>query len=203
MKKENLNVEELKNKLYKILMSDNVVESIKENLGDLLEIIPEIKDMIGFQHNHPHHHLDVWGHTLLALSLSEKDFDIRLCLLLHEIGKPHSYQEREIRHFKGHPRVSKNISKNILLRLNFDKEYIDKICYLIKNHDKGIREKDIANNYDLELKRYKIQYCDTYAHNPEKIQKRVEYLDYISFLLNEYSPEFNSDNKSFVLYKRR
>ena len=203
MKKENLNVEELKNKLYKILMSDNVVESIKENLGDLLEIIPEIKDMIGFQHNHPHHHLDVWGHTLLSLSLSEKDFDIRLCLLLHDIGKPHSYQDREIRHFKGHPRVSKNISKNILLRLNFDKEYIDKICYLIKNHDKGIREKDIANNYDLELKRYKIQYCDTYAHNPEKIQKRVEYLDYISFLLNEYSPEFNSDNKSFVLYKRR
>lgn len=203
MKKENLNVEELKNKLYKILMSDNVVESIKENLGDLLEIIPEIKDMIGFQHNHPHHHLDVWQHTLLALSLSEKDFDIRLCLLLHDIGKPHSYQDKEIRHFKGHPKVSKDISKKILSRLNFDKEYIDKICYLIKNHDKGIREKDIANNYDLELKRYKIQYCDTYAHNPEKIQKRVEYLDYISFLLNEYSPEFNSDNNSFVFYKKK
>lgn len=203
MKQENSNVEELKNKLYKILMSDTVVESIKENLDELLEIIPEIKDMIGFQHNHPHHHLDVWQHTLLALSLSEKDFDVRLCLLLHDIGKPHCYQDKEIRHFKGHPKVSKDISKKILLRLNYNKEYISEICYLIKNHDKGIREKNISNNYDLELKRYKIQYCDTYAHNPEKIQNRVEYLNYISFLLYEYSPDFNEDNKSFVLYKRR
>ena len=54
--------------------------------------------MIGFEHKHPHHHLDVWNHTLLALSYSPKDFDIRLVLLLHDIGKPHSYQDEEIRH---------------------------------------------------------------------------------------------------------
>ena len=65
-------------KLFKILMSDDVVDSINNNLYELLLIIPELEDVIGFPHNHPHHHLDVWNHTLLALSLSEKDFDIFL-----------------------------------------------------------------------------------------------------------------------------
>ena len=68
--------------LEEILLSDNIIESINNNIDYLLKIIPEIKDMIGFDHKHPHHHLDVWNHTLLALSLSPKDFDIRLSLLL-------------------------------------------------------------------------------------------------------------------------
>ena len=35
-------------KIRDILMCDNVVESIRQNLDDLTQIIPEIKDMIGF-----------------------------------------------------------------------------------------------------------------------------------------------------------
>ena len=97
-----------------ILTSDDVVDSIKNNLDELLEIIPEIKKMIGFEHNHPHHHLDVWNHTLLALSQSENYFQLRLVLLLHDIGKPHHYQEKDgIRNFNGHPKVSKEISFNL------------------------------------------------------------------------------------------
>lgn len=53
-----------------ILLSDNVVECINNNLDYLLVLVPEIQYMIGFDQKHPHHHLDVWNHTLLALSLS-------------------------------------------------------------------------------------------------------------------------------------
>ena len=49
-----------------------------------------------------------------SLDLSEKDFLIRLVLLFHDIGKPHSYQEGEVRHFKNHAKVSANMSKKIL-----------------------------------------------------------------------------------------
>ena len=114
--------------IQKILMSDDVIQSINDNIDILLQIIPELNDMIGFAHNHPHHHLDVWNHTLLALSLSELNFDIRLCLLLHDIGKPHSYQNGYIRHFKGHPLKSSIISKDILTRLGYDEEYINEMC---------------------------------------------------------------------------
>ena len=68
-------------KLQEILLSDDVVTSINENKDYLEEIIPEIKYMYGFEQHHPHHHLDVWNHTLLALSLSKKDFDIMARIL--------------------------------------------------------------------------------------------------------------------------
>lgn len=163
--------------LNEILLSDDVVGSINDNMDYLLQIIPEIKSSIGFSQNHPHHHLDVWNHTLLALSLSENDFDIRLCLLLHDIGKPFSYQDEEVRHFRNHAAVSANMSKIILKRLGFDDGYIKYVCYLIEHHDTPISNEQIVNDYDLCLKLLKIQRCDALAHNLDKLEKRKKYID--------------------------
>ena len=164
--------------LYRILMDSNVKESITSNLNCLIELIPEIKSMIGFEHKHPHHHLDVWEHTLYAISLSEKDFDLRLSLLLHDIGKPFSFsEENEIRHFYNHPYVSAKMAKSILTRLGFSNNYINRICYLIEFHDTPITEKDIDNNYDLIFTRFLMQKCDALSHNPEKLEKRKKYLE--------------------------
>ena len=163
--------------LQEILLTDDIVKSINDNMDDLLLIIPEIKNMIGFEHNHPHHHLDVWNHTLLALSLSEKDFDIRLCLLLHDIGKPFSYQDEEVRHFRNHAKVSSEMSKEILRRLGCNEEYINYLCYLIENHDTKIEDEQIKNNYDICLKLYEIQRCDALAHHPDKLEKREKYIN--------------------------
>lgn len=169
-----------------VLTSEEVVEKIKNNLDELLEIIPEIKKMIGFEHKHPHHHLDVWNHTLLALSLSDNDFEIRLVLLLHDIGKPYHYQDGEIRHFEGHSKVSKEISLNILKRLNYTDKFIEEVCYLIEKHDDLITSEDIKNNYDLAYKRYLIQECDALAHHPEKLEKRIKYLEKTKNKFKEY-----------------
>ena len=163
--------------LQSILLSDNIVESINKNIDYLLKLIPEIENMIGFEHKHPHHHLDVWNHTILALSLSEKDFDIRLCLLLHDIGKPFSYQDEEVRHFRNHAKVSSDMSRIILNRLRYDKKYINYICYLIENHDTPISDEQIVNDYDLCLKLLKIQKCDALAHHPDRLEKRKKYID--------------------------
>ncbi len=163
--------------LNDILLEDDILKSIEENLDYLLDIIPELKYMIGFLHKHPHHHLDVWNHTLLALSLSKKDFDIRLCLLLHDIGKPFSYQEDgDIRHYKNHPKVSSYIARLILSRLGYDINYINKICYLIEKHDSKIEVEQIKQDYDICLKLYEVQRCDALAHHPEKLEKRKKYL---------------------------
>lgn len=124
--------------------------------------------------------MDVWEHTLYALSLSKNDFDVRLCLLLHDIGKPFSYQEGEIIHFRNHPIVSSKMSEIILKRLEYSEEYIKYICYLILNHDNRIKEKQINDNYELCLKLFEIQRCDALAHNPNKLEKRMKYLDEIN-----------------------
>jgi len=173
--------------IQELLTSDDVVDSIKSNLDELLEIIPELKAMIGFVHKHPHHHLDVFEHTLLALSKSENDFEVRLVLLLHDIGKPHCYIDGEVRNFKGHPKVSKEISLNILKRLNYTDKFIEEICYLIEKHDDIIIREDIENNYDLAYKRYLVQECDALAHHPDKLDKRIKYLEKTKTKFKEYS----------------
>lgn len=162
--------------LRELLLADNVVDEIKNNLDDLLYIIPEIQYMIGFEHKHPHHHLDVWEHTLLALSLSKKDFDIRLSLLLHDIGKPFSFQDGEVRHFYRHAIVSAKMAKSILMRLHFDKDYVKYICSFIRYHDTPISDEQLICCYDWCLKLYEIQYCDALAHHPNQLDRRKEYL---------------------------
>ena len=42
-------------KLYSLLMSQNPSNDIKENVGFVTKLIPNIRDMIGFDHKHPHH----------------------------------------------------------------------------------------------------------------------------------------------------
>ena len=89
--------------LEAILLNNNIINSIYQNLDDLLKIIPELKIIINFSHKHPHHHLDVFNHTLLALALSPNDFTIRLVLLLHDIGKPFCFtEENNVRHYPNH-----------------------------------------------------------------------------------------------------
>lgn len=172
-------------KMYDILISQDIINSINNNLVYITELIPEIKAMMGFDHMHPHHHLDVWNHTLLALSNSEPNFDIRLSLLLHDIGKPFSYQqEGNIRHFKGHPNKSAEISFNILKRLGFNEKYINKICFYIEYHDTPIDNYLIMNDYETALCLYKIQESDALAHNPNKLEKRKKYLKEIEEKLN-------------------
>ena len=165
--------------LYDILLAEDVVLAIKNNMDYLLDIIPELKYMMGFDHKHPHHNLDVWNHTLYALSLSKRDFEVRIALLLHDIGKPFSYQEGDVRHFKNHPEVSMKMTEEILKRLGFNRNYIKKICYLVKNHDNPITDDQINDDYDLVLKLYDVQYCDALAHHPDKLEKRKKYLDSI------------------------
>lgn len=180
--------------LEDILMKDDVVSSIRDNFDVLINLIPEIKDMVGFQHKHPHHHLDVWEHTLLALSRAVKDFEIRVVLLLHDIGKPHTCQEGEIRHFKNHPAVSRKISEVILKRLGFNEEELEEMCYLIRVHDDLIEDSYLAD------KRFKIQYCDALAHHPDKLEKRILYLLEMNAKINCGKEKEEYENKlNFLL----
>lgn len=184
--------------LKSILMVDDVIDSINDNLDIVLDLIPELRDTIGFDHKHPHHHLDVWNHTMLALSMAPMEFEIRMALLLHDIGKPHSYQEGEVRHFKNHAHISSLMSFEILSRLHFSPDEVSELCYLIEQHDSLITEDEISKNRNLAIKKFKMQCCDGLAHNPSKLAKRIAYLEAMNERLN-INEEDHERYKSLLL----
>ena len=166
------------NYLKTILTKNNNFMLSSKDIANLTILIPELKPMFNFDHKHPHHHLDVWKHTLCALSLSENNFELRLALLLHDVGKPHSFTEEDgIRHFKGHAEVSAKLCNKILQRLNFNQNFIEEICQVIKQHDTPLTEEFIENNYKLAEKIFNVQTCDALAHNPAMNAKRIEYIE--------------------------
>lgn len=191
-----INVEEdVKVIINRILVN----KEVKDNVDFLIKYIPEIKYMIGFKHNHPHHHLDVWNHTLLALdNLESDDLETNMALLLHDIGKPFSYQDAEVRHFKGHALESEKIARTILNRLGYDDKFIEDVCYLVKNHDNMINTTKLDNTIEMIQKRLSIQYADAKAHNPMTVEKRLNLLDEVSKKLL-----INSNTKKKMLFKKQ
>ena len=187
-------MEKGKEELENIIM-ENQIHYFDENI--FFTIIPELKDCEGFDHKHPHHCYDVWEHTKVAMRKSKPDLQIRLALLLHDIGKPHSYQEDgEIRHFHGHPQVSADMSRKILVRLGYNEKEVEEICYLIENHDNIINIDNVnKDNIELTKKLLYIQYCDAYAHDPKNIEKRIKKLDGIKEKLQEKINELQKNEE--------
>ena len=188
---EEYNNKSPKQKIEEILNSEDIVESINENINTLLEIIPEINYMMGFEHRHPHHHLDVWQHTLLVLNnLNTKDLEIKMAALLHDIGKPFSYQDAEVRHFHGHAEVSYEMTQKILTRLIYDKEFIKRVCYLVRTHDTVIDVNNLDNTLEMVKKRLQLQYADAMGHHPYKVNKRIIFLNNIKKQIIELENEY-------------
>lgn len=178
-----MNSENIRNRLQGILLSN----SLRDNQDIVFKYIPELKNMVGFEHRHPHHHLDVWEHTLAVLEnlKSENDIELKMAALLHDIGKPFSYQDEEVRHFHGHPEVSKEMSIKILNRLGYSQKFINNVSYLVLKHDTPIEPENLDNSYEMVKKLLALQYADAKSHHPNKIQKRIAFLDNISKQLDE------------------
>jgi len=115
-------------------------EVIRKFTPVLSVVIPQILPAVGFPHNNPHHIYDVWEHTLHAVAESSADLDVRVALLLHDLGKPavHTVDEKGISHFKQHQPVSENIASEILKGLKVDNKTRDTVCVLVKHHDDKI-----------------------------------------------------------------
>jgi len=178
---------EKKDFVIKLICEKDSSSQIRSELTFLLAAIPELKDLIGFEHRHPHHHLDVWEHTLLALSHSKNRPEIRMALLLHDIGKPHCYQqEGDIRHYRGHGEKSYLMARGILKNLGFDANFADHVCEIIKKHDIPLSENDIRISPILSSDIFEVQRCDALAHNPTHNKKRMAYIEKTAQLIGKY-----------------
>ena len=172
--------------IIELLTQNDAVSEIRKKMNQLLSVIPELIITIGFEHCHPHHHLNVWEHSLLALSFSENHFITRLALLLHDIGKPLCYQQDgEFRHYHGHAEKSAVIAKAVLERLGFEKDIVETVTEIVRRHDTPITGDDIISSPILSREIFEVQRCDAMAHNPVYNQKRLTYIAETQKIMDE------------------
>jgi poly(A) polymerase len=129
-------------------------------LGLLARILPEAVRMRGVAQPPQYHpEGDVWTHTMLLLEKLPAGCSATLAwgALLHDIGKPATYQPPNpaipgdrIR-FNGHVEVGVRIAEEILARLRFSNDDTAQIVALVKNH---MRFGDIREMRASTLKRF-------------------------------------------------
>lgn len=196
---ENISIERINSEFCKIASSDDfyVELLLYEDVFSLF--IPELKDMIGFQQNNPWHIYDVFNHTIHAVEHCDSDdLTVRLSVFFHDFGKPHSYQDGEdgIRHFKGHGRVSADITDSIMKRLRFDNETRNNVVELVYYHDATF---EVGKKYvkrwlnkigEEQFRRLlQVKKADNKAQNLELSSDRIKELDEIEVLLDEVLQE--------------
>ena len=180
--------------LNKLITGDGVGGVLSAHLPVLTEVIPEIAPMVGFEQNNPWHYLDVWQHTLAAVTNAAPDIVLRLAVLFHDLGKPKKYSEDEdgVGHFYGHSQVGHDMAKEILQRLKYDSNTISAVTQLILYHDAEIvpRRGNIKrwlNRLGEErfLQLLEIKRADNRAQSAALAQKKLEMLDETKTLFDE------------------
>ncbi len=130
--------ERIREEFSKILLSDYADKGLllMKELGILEIIIPEIEMLYEFNQNNPHHHKDVFAHTVSVVKNTQKDLLTRITALFHDIGKPntHSIDKNGISHYYGHENNSAEIASAALRRLKFPNDFIRDVDVLIRNH---------------------------------------------------------------------
>lgn len=134
---QHISKERIQDELNKILMTDKPSRafSIMLKTGLLKQFMPELVELKDLKQG-KYHYTDAWGHTMAALDSSKKDLIIRLSALMHDIGKPKtlSFGEDGEPHFYQHERVSGEIAADILKRLKYSNDIVDKVSKVIESH---------------------------------------------------------------------
>ncbi len=133
-----ISAERIQAELVKLLMSDNpdYMRDAHE-LGITGIVLPELDTAFATAQHNPHHQYTVGEHLMQSLLHIRADKSLRIAALLHDIGKPQvrTTDEDGIDHFHGHVEVSEWMALDILKRLKFDNDTIDKVQKYVRYHD--------------------------------------------------------------------
>ena len=192
---KNISIERINSEFCKIAMSNSFYFNLVSFHVVFSLFIPELNNLIGFDQNNPYHSYDVFMHTVNALSTCDRyDLTTVLATFFHDFGKPHCYQDGEdgIRHFKGHGKVSAEITDSIMRRLKFDNDTRNNVVELVYYHDATF---EVGKKYvkrwlnkigEEQFRRLlKIRRADIKGQKIFYDKNRVKKVDNIEEILNE------------------
>ena len=178
----NVSVERIFVELKKLLCGKGVYRILHDYPWIIFTVFPALQNMYGFRQLNPNHSMDVWEHTLKAISSIHPDPVYRLTMLFHDSGKPftHYFGANGIDRFKGHQYYSAEIAKECLLYMKADTYTIKRVSMLVAEHDlmmyaakNGPTEQLIRLGRDDFLALFPVFEADLSAHNPDVIPQYI------------------------------
>lgn len=135
-----ISAERIQAELVKLMVSPHPEHiAIAYDTGVTSVFFPEWDKAMQTPQNHPHHCYGVGEHILHSLTEIPADKVLRLSMLLHDIAKPEVMEidDDGVTHFHGHAVKGEAMAREILRRLKFDNDTINKVCKLVRYHDYG------------------------------------------------------------------
>lgn len=102
-------------------------------------VLPEFVAAMETKQENAHHCYSVGEHIIRSMQEVPACKELRLAMLLHDIGKPQckTTDETGVDHFYRHQQVSADMAKNVLRRLRYDNDTISTVYRLVLYHDYG------------------------------------------------------------------
>ncbi len=181
---KNISEERITSEFNRLLCGNTAPYILNRFRRVIAVFIPEIEVMFNFDQNNPHHNKTLWKHTTSAISHIDNDLILRLTMFFHDIGKPLAQKYDEVKklcHYKGHNKFSAAITDNIMRRLKYPNDVIDKVKTLILFHDirfsdnkrqiKHVMSAIGKENFQLLIK---VQRADLLAQSMYKREEKLE-----------------------------
>jgi len=154
-----VSAERIRDELLKIFRSPHRVRGLDllDESGLLAVVLPEVASLHGCEQPPQFHpEGDVFVHTRMMLGMLAADApeSVVLSVLFHDIGKPPTFsfdpEEGRIR-FSGHDVVGARMTLELMQRLRFPNEEIDRVVSAVANH---MIFKDVTKMRVAKLKRF-------------------------------------------------
>ena len=155
-----VSAERIRDELIKITTQKNPGDGLKllSDTNLLKHIMPDVEAMKGIEQPPEFHpEGDVFVHTCLVLDKLFETTDgiyspeLAIGALLHDVGKPPTFENLDRIRFNGHDRVGAAMAVKICKKLRFSNKQIDLIADLIKDH---LKFKDVTKMRESTLKRF-------------------------------------------------
>ena len=165
--------ERIASEFLRLLCGKDAVRVLREYRPVFEVFLPEIAPMAGLDQRSPYHQYDVWEHTLHALAYAGADPELRLAVLLHDIGKPQcrSIDRTGRGHFRGHQETGAAVAEQVCRRLRLSRSMTANVTALVRFHDISVvcGEANVRrwlNRLGLPLYRklLELNRADTLAH---------------------------------------
>ena len=191
----NISAERIQVELIKMLVSPNpVMIKTAYELGITKVILPEFDVMMQTEQETPHHKYSVGEHTLKSLEFVRPDKVLRLTMLFHDVAKPvmKTIDENGVAHFKMHDVKGVEMTKQILRRLKFDNDTMNKVVKLVQYHDyrmpaeaKNVRRAMNKIGEDLFPYYLEVRRADALAQSEYMQEEKLQNIEEIKFRYEE------------------